>query len=59
MPSGRKGIAEDWVQQAHVQIARGLGLPAGMGKVFERAGDLQCSLVLDVGPLEVMRRERR
>ena len=36
---GRKGIAEDGVQDLHVQIAHGLGLPAGMGKVFECAGD--------------------
>ena len=34
-------VSGDWVQQPHVQVADGLGLPAGPGKILEHAGDLQ------------------
>jgi hypothetical protein len=37
----RKRIAGDGVDQAQVQFAHRLGLPAGMGKVIEDAGDFQ------------------
>jgi hypothetical protein len=35
----RVGVAGDRVDQAHIQHARRPGLPAGMGKVAQRAGD--------------------
>src|ERR1035441_2481160 len=44
-----KGIAEDRVQEFHIQIARGSGLPAGMGKVVERAGDLHSMVLGSMG----------
>ncbi len=37
----RKRIAGDGINQAQVQFAHGLGLPAGMGKVIQRAGNFQ------------------
>ena len=37
----RKGITEDRVKQLHVQFATDACPPAGMGIVFERAGDIQ------------------
>ena len=36
-----EGIAEDGVQQPHIQVARCFGLPTGMGKVLEGTGYLQ------------------
>ena len=36
-----KGITEDRIEQAHVKIAHGLGLPLGMGEVLECAGEIE------------------
>src|SRR5208282_2219585 len=36
---GRKRIAEDGVEDLHIQLAGRLGPPAWMSKVFERAGE--------------------
>ena len=44
-----KGIAEDRVQELHIQIARSRGLPAGMGKVVECAGDLHGMVLGSMG----------
>ena len=38
---GRVGIAKDWVEQTHIQIADGFALPAGVGEIVQNSGNLE------------------
>ena len=46
----RISVAEDRIEQAHIQLALHLALPAGMGKVIERASDFKSMTLRRRGP---------